>query len=88
MRPRFLSFEMRELVPGGRSSQVGAEQGANRSRSVRYWRLRASVVQARQSVKLIGVIILIEYDYQVVSNRGTTLHGTGSQMALPCGCAS
>ncbi len=65
---RWLSFHrITELGLEGRSSQVGTERGDN-SLAVREvlatgWSMR----DVRQSVKLIVLIILIEYDYQVVS---------------------
>jgi hypothetical protein len=49
---------------------------------VNNWRLPRSVGQAKQSVKLIGVITLIDYPYQVVSNGGTKLAGTATGARL------
>ena len=75
-----------ELELGGRSSQAGTER---RDKPLAVRELLAterSVRDGRQSVKLIVLITLIEYDYQVVSNGGTDLRGTGSGMALPCCC--
>ena len=46
-------------------------------------RLGRSVGQASQSVKLIVLIVLIEYPYRVVSNGGTKLHSTASYGTLP-----
>ena len=77
-----------ELGLGGRSSQAGTER---RDKSLAVRELLAtvqSVREARQSVKLIVVIVLIEYDYQVVSNGGTKLRGTTSRLVLPCSHAA
>jgi hypothetical protein len=82
-----LSPEITELGLGAGAARQEQSGGANRSRSVNYWRLLHSVRGGRQSVKLIVLIILIEYDYQVVSNGGTNLRGTASWMRLPCCCA-
>ena len=57
---------------------------ANRSRSVEPLATGASVAEARQSVKLIVLIILIEYAYRVVSNGGTKLGSTAFGKRLPC----
>ena len=77
-----------ELELRGRSSQAGTERG-DKSLAVReLLATGCSVREGRQSVKLIVVIILIEYDYQVVSNGGTKLRGTTSRLVLPCCCAA
>jgi hypothetical protein len=81
----WLSLEITELRFGNWSSQAGTKR---RDESLALHELLAtecSVRERGQSVKLIVLIILIEYDYQVVSNGGTKLHGTGSGIVLPCG---
>jgi len=53
---------------------------------VNYWRLLDSLEEGRQSVKLIVLIILIEYDYRVVSNGRTKSRSTASESVIPCFC--
>jgi hypothetical protein len=77
------SLEIRVLGLGAGAARLELSGIANRSRSAELLATGVSVQGERQSVKLIVLIILIEYDYRVVSNPGTKLCSTAPGKLLP-----